>query len=251
MVLTVSATAVDGGRATGRREVPGRRDRAAIPAWIEERRQIVDKATGGKIGYIYVQSTGTDAQNELMRQFMAQWKKDGLIIDERWNSGGQIPDRFIELLEPPDPRLLGGARRPEPAVAAGRAPRAAGHADQRLERLGRRRVPVLLPRRRVSARSSARGRGAVSSASAARPTLADGGAVTVPTFRMYDPKGQWFAEGHGVEPDIAVDDDPAQLAEGNRSAARTRDQRSDRACGESAESARASGLRKADPSGAR
>src|SRR4029077_9710217 len=70
-------------------------------AWIEERRQIVDKATGGKAGYIYVQSTGTNAQNELMRQFMGQWKKDGLIIDERWNSGGQIPDRFIELLTRP------------------------------------------------------------------------------------------------------------------------------------------------------
>lgn len=70
-------------------------------AWIEERRQAVDKATGGRIGYIYVQSTGCDAQNELMRQFMAQWKKDGLIIDERFNSGGQIPDRFIALLNRP------------------------------------------------------------------------------------------------------------------------------------------------------
>ena len=70
-------------------------------AWVEERRRIVDKATSGKIGYIYVQSTGVDAQNELMRQFMAQWRKDGLIIDERWNSGGQIPDRFIELLNRP------------------------------------------------------------------------------------------------------------------------------------------------------
>jgi tricorn protease len=47
------------------------------------------------------------------------------------------------------------------------------------------------------------------------PALADGGSVTVPTFRMYDPKGVWFAEGHGVDPDIAVDDDPAQLAAGN------------------------------------
>ena len=46
------------------------------------------------------------------------------------------------------------------------------------------------------------------------PELADGGGVTVPTFRMFDPKGQWFAEGHGVEPDIAVEDDPAQLAKG-------------------------------------
>ena len=93
-------------------------------AWIEERRQIVDKATGGKIGYIYVQSTGVDAQNELVRQFMAQWQKDGLIIDERWNSGGQIPDRFIELLNRPILALLGRARRR--AASSGRRWRIAG-----------------------------------------------------------------------------------------------------------------------------
>jgi tricorn protease len=46
------------------------------------------------------------------------------------------------------------------------------------------------------------------------PPLADGGGVTVPTFRMYDPKGVWFAEGHGVEPDIEVEDDPTQIARG-------------------------------------
>ena len=45
--------------------------------------------------------------------------------------------------------------------------------------------------------------------------LVDGGGVTVPTFRMYDPKGTWFAEGHGVEPDIAVPEDPAALARGS------------------------------------
>ena len=70
-----------------------------------------------------MQSTGIDAQNELMRQFMAQWKKDGLVIDERWNSGGQIPDRFIELLNRPIVVVLGGARRAGAAVAAGGAPR--------------------------------------------------------------------------------------------------------------------------------
>jgi tricorn protease len=46
------------------------------------------------------------------------------------------------------------------------------------------------------------------------PMLTDGGNVTVPTFRMYDTKGQWFAEGHGVEPDISVEEDPTQLAKG-------------------------------------
>ncbi len=46
------------------------------------------------------------------------------------------------------------------------------------------------------------------------PPLVDGGGVTVPTFRMYDVRGQWFAEGHGVEPDIPVDEDPTALAKG-------------------------------------
>jgi tricorn protease len=47
------------------------------------------------------------------------------------------------------------------------------------------------------------------------PSLVDGGGITVPTFRMYDPKGAWFAEGHGVDPDIPVEDNPSQLAKGS------------------------------------
>jgi tricorn protease len=46
------------------------------------------------------------------------------------------------------------------------------------------------------------------------PPLVDGGGVTVPTFRMYDPDGKWFKEGYGVDPDIEVIDDQAQLAKG-------------------------------------
>jgi tricorn protease len=46
------------------------------------------------------------------------------------------------------------------------------------------------------------------------PPLIDGGAVTVPTFRMYNPDGTWFKEGHGVDPDIVVPEDLAELARG-------------------------------------
>ena len=67
--------------------------------WIESNRKRVDEATGGKIGYVYVPSTGIDGQDELVRQFTAQFSKEGLIIDERFNNGGQIPDRFVELLK--------------------------------------------------------------------------------------------------------------------------------------------------------
>ena len=67
-------------------------------AWIEANRMRVALATNGEAGYIYVRSTGIDGQNELIRQFNAQWDKKALVIDERFNSGGQIPDRFIEML---------------------------------------------------------------------------------------------------------------------------------------------------------
>ncbi len=68
-------------------------------AWIEGNRNRVEEATNGKVGYVYVRSTGRDGQSELVRQFVSQIDKEGLIIDERFNSGGQIPDRFVEMLD--------------------------------------------------------------------------------------------------------------------------------------------------------
>ncbi|WP_431214247.1 PDZ domain-containing protein [Puia sp. P3] len=67
-------------------------------AWIEEKRTRVEAATNGQVGYIHVPSTGLDGQNELIRQFTGQLEKKALIIDERFNNGGQIPDRFVEML---------------------------------------------------------------------------------------------------------------------------------------------------------
>jgi tricorn protease len=101
VLLTVNGTpSLDGSRVVTVKTLDDDTD-LRFREWIEERRARVDKATNGRVGYIYVQSTGVDAQNGLMRQFMAQWRKDALIIDERFNSGGQIPDRFIELLNRP------------------------------------------------------------------------------------------------------------------------------------------------------
>ncbi|MBL4592006.1 MAG: PD40 domain-containing protein [Phycisphaerales bacterium] len=70
-------------------------------AWVEANRKYVDEASDGKIGYIYVPNTGIQGQNELFRQFYGQASKEALMIDERWNGGGQIPNRFIELLNRP------------------------------------------------------------------------------------------------------------------------------------------------------
>ncbi len=182
-------------------------------AWVEERRQRVDRATGGKVGYIYVQSTGRDAQNELMKQFMAQWKKDGLVIDERFNSGGQIPDRFIELLNRPILSywaVRDGPSQQWPPVAH-RGPQVMlinGWSGS-----GGDAFPFYFREAGLGPLIGTRTWGGLIGISGS-PALTDGGGVTVPTFRMYDPKGRWFAEGHGVDPDIKVEDDPVQLAKG-------------------------------------
>jgi tricorn protease len=69
--------------------------------WIESNRKKVEELSGGKLGYMYMPNTGTLGQTELMRQFYAQIDKEGFVIDERFNAGGQLADRFIEMLNRP------------------------------------------------------------------------------------------------------------------------------------------------------
>ena len=182
-------------------------------AWIEKNRSRVDEASNGRIGYVYVRNTGVDGQNELMRQFIAQQHKDGLIIDERFNGGGQIPDRFIELLN----------RKPLAywAVRDGRnwdwPP--AGHFGPKAMLIngwsgsGGDAFPDYFRKSKLGPVIGMRTWGGLIGLTGG-PSLIDGGGVTIPTFRMYHPDGTWFEEGHGVDPDIEVVEDPTPLAKG-------------------------------------
>lgn len=181
--------------------------------WIESNRKRVDEATDGKIGYIYVPSTGFDGQTELARQFYAQFNKQGLIIDERFNNGGQIPDRFIELLDRKPLAFWAvrdGARWQWPPVAnfGPKVMLINGWSGS-----GGDAFPDYFRKAKLGPLVGARTWGGLIGITGA-PTLIDGGTVTVPTFRMYDPDGKWFKEGHGVDPDIEVPEDPGMLAKG-------------------------------------
>lgn len=181
--------------------------------WIESNRKRVDDATNGKIGYIYVPSTGIDGQDELVRQFAAQFSKDGLIIDERFNNGGQIPDRFVELLN----------RKPLSfyAVRDGNDwqwPPAANFGPKVMlingwSGSGGDAFPDYFRKSGTGPLIGTRTWGGLIGISGA-PGLIDGGSVTVPTFRMYDVDGTWFKEGHGVDPDINVVEDYGKLSQG-------------------------------------
>jgi len=182
-------------------------------AWIESNRETVEKETGGKIGYIYVPSTGLDGQRDLVRQFTAQIDKKGLIVDERFNNGGQIPDRFIELLNR-KPLAFFAVRDgvnwqwPQSAVFGPKVMLINGWSGS-----GGDAFPDFFRKSGLGKLIGERTWGGLIGISGA-PGLIDGGGITVPTFRQYNPDGTWFAEGHGVDPDIKVVDDPAQMVKG-------------------------------------
>ncbi|NIN70641.1 MAG: peptidase S41 [Gemmatimonadetes bacterium] len=182
-------------------------------AWIDANRERVEEASDGRVGYVYVRSTGGDGQRELVRQFAAQFHKDGLIIDERFNSGGQIPDRFVELLQRP-PLAFWAVRTGTdwqwPPIS---------HFGPKVMLIngwsgsGGDAFPYYFREYGVGPLVGTRTWGGLIGMSGV-PQLIDGGVATVPTFRMYSTDGVWFAEGYGVDPDIEVLEDPTPLARG-------------------------------------
>lgn len=181
--------------------------------WVENYRKRVDEETEGQVGYIYVPSTGIDGQNELMRQFNAQWDKKALIIDERFNSGGQIPDRFIEMLNRKPLAywaIRDGKSNPWPPFAnfGPKVMLINGWSGS-----GGDAFPDYFRKAGLGPLIGNRTWGGLIGISGT-PDLIDGGVVTAPSFRMFNPDGTWFNEGHGVDPDIVIDEDLGLMAKG-------------------------------------
>lgn len=189
-------------------------------SWIERNRAYVYEKSKGRIGYIYVPDTGQGGQNDLVRQFFGQRHMDALLIDERWNGGGQIPTRFVELLNRPNinywarkdgrdwPWPPDGHYGPKAMLANGLSGSGGDAFPGYFQRMG---LGKVIGRRTWGGLVGIQGN---------RP-LIDGGGVTVPSFGFYerDPQnptqGKWAIEGHGTDPDIDVLDDPSKMVNGN------------------------------------
>ncbi|MEN6335369.1 MAG: PDZ domain-containing protein [Phycisphaerales bacterium] len=181
-------------------------------AWIENNRRKVEEATQSRVGYIYVPDTSQNGQNELVRQFGPQFGKEALVIDERFNSGGQIPDRFIELLHRPIYNYW--ARRDHrdwqtPSLS---------HCGPKVMLMngwsgsGGDAFPYYFREAGLGPLVGTRTWGGLVGMSG-NPRLVDGGSVTAPSFGMYE-DGGWAVEGYGVDPDYEVENAPHELAAG-------------------------------------
>ncbi|MGD2108223.1 MAG: PDZ domain-containing protein [Phycisphaerae bacterium] len=182
-------------------------------AWIEANRQYVSEKSGGRVGYVYVPNTGVRGQNDLIRQFQGQVTRDALIIDERWNGGGQIPTRFIELLNRPTTNYWArrhghDSRWPPDSHQGPKCMLINGLAGS-----GGDCFPYYFRQAKLGKLIGTRTWGGLVGISG-NPQLIDGGRLTAPTFAFYENDGTWGVEGHGVDPDIEVIDDPALMTEG-------------------------------------
>lgn len=181
--------------------------------WVETNRRFVETLSGGRIGYVHVPDTGLDGQRELVRQFMSQYHKDALLVDERWNGGGQIPTRFIELLN--RPRTNFWAVRygedwtwPQVAHDGPKAMLINGSSGS-----GGDAFPYYFRQAKLGPLIGMRTWGGLVGISG-NPAFVDGSSITVPRFAFYETDGTWGVEGFGVAPDIEVIDDPGQMVHG-------------------------------------
>ncbi|MFT5233276.1 MAG: tricorn protease, partial [Candidatus Krumholzibacteriia bacterium] len=67
-------------------------------AWVQKNRRKVDELSDGKIGYLHLPNTAIGGQIGFAKGYYPNVRKDGLIIDERFNGGGFIPDFFMNIL---------------------------------------------------------------------------------------------------------------------------------------------------------
>ena len=178
--------------------------------WIEGNIDKVAKATNGQVGYIHIPNMGVEGLNEFVKYFYPQLRKKGLIIDVRGNGGGNVSPMIIDRLVR-ELVYLEVARNsvpvPDPAAAV-LGPKvalcdefSASDGDifpYRFKTLG---VGKVIGKRTWGGVVGIRG---------SLPLL-DGGFLNKPEFAPYDKDGKgWIIEGHGVEPDIVVDNDPAR-----------------------------------------
>ena len=179
--------------------------------WIQDNIKKVDKATNGRVGYIYIPDMGVEGLNEFSRYFYPQLDKEGLIIDDRANGGGNVSPMILERLSREPYRLT--MRRGSNHI--GTVPDAVqvgpkvclinkySASDGDLFPWGFRALGL---GKLIGTRTW----GGIVGISGPLPYM-DGTDIRVPFFTSYDPKtGQWIIENHGVDPDILIDNDPVK-----------------------------------------
>ena len=181
-------------------------------AWVERNLRLVQERTGGRVAYVYVPNTAGLGYSYFKRYFFPQADKAAIIVDERFNGGGQVADYYIELLRRPlvsywATRHGEPIRTPNAAILGPKVmiiDETAGSGGDLLPWMFRKfRLGPLVGKRTWGGLVGILG----------FPVLMDGGSVTAPDLAIFTDEG-WVVENVGVAPDIEVEQDPATVAAG-------------------------------------
>lgn len=171
--------------------------------WVNSRMKLVDELSRGKIGYIHIPNTAVEGNRELFKYFYPQTNKEALIIDDRYNGGGFVPDRMIELIGRKTMNYW--VRRgiepipvPEFVMDGPKACLINGYSSS-----GGDAFPYYFREKNLGKIIGTRTWGGLIGISG-NPDLMDGGSIDIPVFRFLDTNGNWAVENEGVHPDIEV-----------------------------------------------
>lgn len=183
-------------------------------AWIEHNRQLVDKLSDGKLGYVYLPDTHWGGYSNFNRYFFSQVDKQGVIIDERFNHGGLLADYIIDILKR-EPMTLNVTRWGKQALTPPEAifgPKVM--LINQFSGSGGDALPWYFKRDQIGPLVGKRTWGGLVGIGGF-PELMDGGTVTAPNTAVEGIDGRFPVENHGVAPDVEVWQDPAQMRAGH------------------------------------
>ena len=181
---------------------------------VQQNRKRVDDATGGRVAYIHVPDMGEDGIREFIKWYYPQIHRQGLIIDDRDNGGGNVSQMLIErlrrtLLSLDFSRTDDAASTYPDGVFVG--PKV-GLVNENSASDGD-IFAAMFKQAKIGPLIGKRSWGGVVGISGHGP-LIDGGTVFVPEFATASTTGEWIIEGYGVDPDIEVENDPASILAG-------------------------------------
>ena len=182
--------------------------------WVADNRRKVDAATEGKVGYIHIPDMGAAGIREFIKWYYPQIRKQGMIVDVRGNGGGNVSQMILERLS----RKLLGTRfsRTSEFVRTYPAEVFHGHLVCLLSENSASDGDIFPARFKEAGLGPLIGKrswGGVIGITSHGPLL-DGGDVRVPEFATNAVDGSWIIEGHGVDPDIEVENDAASVLAG-------------------------------------
>lgn len=181
--------------------------------WVARNQAYVTRKSGGRIAYVYLPDTADDGFTYFNRMFFAQTDRDGLIVDDRKNNGGQAADYVLQVLSR---KQLSGWKDRDGLVFNTPAGAIYGPKVMLIDQdagSGGDYFPYSFRNLGLGKLIGTRTWGGIIGIYA-NPALIDGGYLSVPYFRMFSPDGHWRIENQGVAPDIEVQLDPAAVNAG-------------------------------------